>query len=369
MQARKTTVLQIVPHRPGSFDGVGDYALRLARALLRDHGLETVFVIAADSSDTKVEGFEVISGLCCDSDITSPQNFDRVILHYVNYGYQSRGVPFQLQKFVRRLRGNTRGRWVTMFHELYASGAPWKSAFWLRPFQVRIAGNFIGLSDSCFVSNSVIKSAIENYAPDKRVHLVPVMSNFGEPGLVDFENRSSRTWAICGGSALIARSLRSFAGAWRKIPKIYFPERLAVIGGHPNKDVHDLLAGIRGTMSGITVNYHPEVEAENASALLAQCSFGWIDYFGNQRPWPGMILKSGSFAAFCAHGVIPVSAYKETAPSVGGDRFPELYFVTSQGACFPEAEHLPVIRRRIYDWYHKHASATHAAAAYAEALA
>jgi hypothetical protein len=369
MRANRTTVLQIVPHRPGSFDGVGDYALHLAGALLRNHGLETVFAVAADSSDTNVEGFTVMSGLRFDSYLASQQRWDRVILHYVNYGYQSRGVPFQLQKFARRLRGDVRGRWVTTLHELYASGPPWKSAFWLRPFQVRIARNIIDLSDSCFVSNTVIKSAIENYAPNKTVHLVPIMSNFGEPELIDFENRSPRTWAICGGSALIARSLRSFAGVWRKIPKTYFPERLAVIGGHPGKDIHDLLEHIRRTISGIVVDYHPEVAAESASAILAQCSFGWIDYFGDQKPWPGMILKSSSFGAFCAHGVIPVSAYEETAPLIGGDKFPGLYFVTPQEACFPEVEQMPVIRRRIYDWYHKHASSTHAAAAYAEALA
>jgi hypothetical protein len=369
MQARRTTVLQIVPHRPGSFDGVGDYALRLARTLLRDHGLETVFVVATDSSNANVEDFAVMSGLRFDSNITSQQSLDHVILHYVNYGYQARGVPFQLQKFSRRLRGHVRGRWITMFHELYASGAPWKSAFWLRPFQVGIARNIIDLSDSCFVSNSVIKSAIENYAPDKDVRLVPVMSNFGEPEQVDFENRSPRNWAICGGSALIARSLRSFEAVGRKIPETYFPERLAVIGGHPNKEIHDLLKRIRGSMSGMAVDYHPEIAAEHASAILDRCSFGWIDYFGDQKPWPGMILKSGSFAAFCAHGVIPVSAYEETAPSVSGDKFPGLYFVTPQEACFPEVKQMAVIQRRIYDWYHKHASATHAAAAYAEALA
>ncbi|HSV64104.1 MAG TPA: hypothetical protein VLH83_12230, partial [Chthoniobacterales bacterium] len=148
------TVLQIVPQLPGSFDGVGDYALNLARALSADHGIITTFLVAAKTSATSKEGYAVISGLDCDASAELARTHDHVILHYVNYGYQSRGVPFLLRNFVKQLRHQLRGRWITMFHELYASGPPWKSAFWLRPFQVRIAHEMIDASSSCVVSNA-----------------------------------------------------------------------------------------------------------------------------------------------------------------------------------------------------------------------
>ena len=86
------------------------------------------------------------------------QRCHHVILHYVNYGYQARGVPFYLRRFARQLRGQLRGRWLTTFHEIYASGPPWKSEFWLRPFQVKIARDLIDLSDACFVSNVTIET-------------------------------------------------------------------------------------------------------------------------------------------------------------------------------------------------------------------
>ena len=46
MSLAPNTVLQVVPHLPGTFDGVGDYALNLARALSADHGITTTFLVA-----------------------------------------------------------------------------------------------------------------------------------------------------------------------------------------------------------------------------------------------------------------------------------------------------------------------------------
>src|SRR5438874_13373770 len=145
----RDTVLKIVPHSPGSFDGVGDYALNLARALSFEHGIITTFLVAGKTSTASKDGYAVISGLNPATSAELASAHEHVILHYVNYGYQARGVPFLLRSFVKKLRRNLRGRWITVFHELYASGPPWKSAFWLRPFQVRIARDMIDASSSC----------------------------------------------------------------------------------------------------------------------------------------------------------------------------------------------------------------------------
>src|SRR5205085_4499511 len=179
--ATRDTVLQIDPYLPGTFDGVGDYALNLARALSADHGITTTFLVAAKTSATCKNGFTLVSELDPAAASELARQHEHVILHYVNYGYQARGVPFRLRNFVKQLRLGLRGRWVTTFHELYASGPPWKSALWLRPFQVRIARDMIDASSSCVVSNAPIEEAIRAYDPRKKILTVPVMSNFGEP--------------------------------------------------------------------------------------------------------------------------------------------------------------------------------------------
>src|SRR3954465_14260770 len=109
------TVLQIVPHLPGTFDGVGDYALNLAKALSADHGIRTTFLVAGRTSATSKGDYAVISGLDANRTADLAEEHEHVILHYANYGYQPRGVPFRLRDFAKELRPRLRGRWITTF--------------------------------------------------------------------------------------------------------------------------------------------------------------------------------------------------------------------------------------------------------------
>jgi hypothetical protein len=363
----RDTVLQIVPRLPGTLDGVGDYALNLAKALTADHGITTTFLVAAKTPVTSREGYEVISEWSRNSSAGLAEKYAHVILHYVNYGYQSRGVPFGLRAFARQLRSRLRGRWVTTFHELYASGPPWKSAFWLRPFQVRIARDLVDVSTSCVVSNVLIEKAIHAYDAGKKVYLRPVMSNFGEPPLESFY-ASPKRWTICGGTALVARSLRSFEQIQPSIPEAFTPQHLDVIGGRNDSSIATSLERLGRSRLGVSYHYHPEVTPQLASELLRQSSFSWLDYFGAGRMWPGMVLKSGVFAALCAHGVVPILSHCEEPISLNGDPLPGVYCMTSGATNFPEPEKLRETQRAIYAWYHAHADSRQAGRVYAEAL-
>lgn len=362
------TVLQIVPHLPGTLDGVGDYALNLAKALSADHGITTTFLVAGKTSIESCEGYAVVSGLSGDLATQLAQKHEHVILHYVNYGYQSRGVPFSLRSFVQQLRPQLRGRWVTAFHELYASGPPWKSEFWLRPFQVKIARDVIDLSDGCFVSNEIIEREIHRHDPRKQVRLVPVMSNFNEPVLTDFAIASPKRWVICGGTTLLTRSLLSFKQIQPVIPAHFFPTHLDVIGGRDTKSTREIVERLAREIPGLACHYHPEVSAEEASRLLAQASFSWLDYFGKAEMSPGMVLKSGVFAACNAHGVVTIFSHREEVLALGQDRFPGPWFLAPQGARFPDPAKLSEVREKIYSWYWAHASSPRLAQLYADAL-
>jgi hypothetical protein len=369
MPIRNSKVLQIVPQLPGTLDGVGDYALNLAKALLAEHAVTTVFAVAQETTVASKDGFQVISGLNQCAVDSMARECDHVILHYVNYGYQARGIPFHLRRFARQLREKLRGRWLTTFHELYASGPPWKSAFCLRPLQVKIARDVINISDACFVSNRTIENEIHAYDSAKKIYLAPVISNFGEPELTDFTASSSKQWAICGGTALVARSLFSFQQIQHAIPAAFVPEQLQVIGGRDERATRALIESLNGGTRGLSCNYHPEVSAECASELLRHCSFAWLDYFGTGKMWPEMILKSGAFAACCAHGVVPVLSHQEDTFAVDGDPFPGPYFITPGAVNFPPLDSLRATREKIYAWYQAHASSPRLARIYAEALA
>jgi hypothetical protein len=362
-------ILQIVPQLPGTLDGVSDYALNLARALSARHGLKTVFAVARATSVETKDGFRVVSGLSQGGAADAlARECTHVILHYVNYGYQARGVPFALLRFARELRGQLRGRWVTTFHEIYAWGPPWKSEFWLRPFQVKIARELIALSDVCFVSNAAVEKEIHLHNPGKQVRLAPVMSNFGEPELTDFNLASPRRWTICGGTASIARSLLSFERMHGLIPAPFSPNHLDVIGGRDTGSIRALIERLTGGAPGLSCHYHPDVAVQEASALLAQCSFAWLDYFGKGKMWPGMVLKSGVFAACGAHGVVPILSHQEAPFAVEEDPFPGPWFMTPPALHFPAPDRLREVREEIYSWYWKHAASPCLARSYADAI-
>src|SRR2546430_1297183 len=129
-------VLQIVPRVSDNPDGVTDYALNLARNLSSEYRLTTVFAAAERSRISEKEGFKITPMGEGGAPRERPA---RVILHYVNYGYQKRGLPFSSLPVWRALRQSCRGRFLVIFHELFASGPPWKSEFWVHPLQKKIA--------------------------------------------------------------------------------------------------------------------------------------------------------------------------------------------------------------------------------------
>ncbi len=360
-------ILQIVPRPPGSHDGIGDYALTLAKQLMRHHTRKTVFAVAERSALSEVDGFEILSPLdSISGEHLRDRGIEAMILHYVNYGYQQRGVPLSLPAALRKLRRACGGPFVTVFHELYASGPPWGSAFWLRPMQIRIARQIAEISASCFVSSETTRDQLRGIAPSARIAVHPVISNFGEPDLSPSQiaDRDQHCWAICGGTHLVERSLLSFLRRVPSIPARFLPHDLFVIGGRENPIIRTTLDKI----TKIKCHYSPQVEVSFASGILSFCAFGWIDYFDRAGLPTTAILKSTAFAACCAHGVIPVFPEAGSGIALDGDRLPGPYYVAQDRAELPAESEREKTGHEIYSWYQRHAASERLAAAIAAAV-
>jgi hypothetical protein len=346
-----STLLQIVPKIPGGIDGVGDYALTIAKKLGDQFACGSVFATFETSSPKTVAGFDILP---LDRSLEySAQSFDNLLLHYVNYGFQKRGVPFRLLSILRALRKLHRGRLVTIFHELYASGSPWQSSFWLRPLQIHLAKRVARLSDACIVSSDNFLREVTRLVPGALVELHPVPSGLGEPSLSrdQIANRNPHHWAIVGGTVLVGRSLRSLRRLFSRIPDSVTLQKLFVLGGNENPAAYSLIAEL-----GIESIYRPRIAAYEASDILRTCSFAWFDYFHRPDVETSVILKSSAFAAACAHGVIPVFPHRGSMVSIDGDRLAGPFFVESQGCEVPDAAGRAKIAAEIYDWYQRHAS-------------
>jgi hypothetical protein len=357
-------VLQIVPRVSDNPDGVADYALNLARNLLNEYRLTTVFAAAERSRITEKEGFKIAS--MAEGGVPRERPAC-VILHYVNYGYQKRGLPFSSLPVWRALRQSCRGRFLVIFHELFASGPPWKSEFWLQPLQKKIARDVARLADGMLVSSESMQQMLEQLAPGLDVVVHPVPSAFGEPTLDGAQlcERDNHRWLICGGTQVIERSLRSFVRITGKIPANISPRKLVVLGGMENQGVREILMN----MTDIKCEYYPAVSSDVASPILSSCAFGWLDYFSAGRVNSDLLLKSSSFANMCAHGVVCVTPDASAAISLEGDALPGPFLITLADANVPSESQRPEIARRIYGWYHRHASVATLSRLVAEQLA
>src|SRR4028118_469245 len=97
-------IISIVPRLPPAVDGLGDYALHLARQLRQDFGLVTDFIVADPNwtEGASVDGF-IVKLMAARSIAallnvlpTEMQSSTTVLLHYVGYGYAKRGCPVWL---------------------------------------------------------------------------------------------------------------------------------------------------------------------------------------------------------------------------------------------------------------------------------
>src|SRR5262249_50864783 len=169
--------------------------LALARALRAYRGANSVFLSATPSTDaTRVEDdWKTVcvpkreAQILADTvQLLSDETNARVlVLHFSGYGYQKRGVPIWLVQGLRLWNQRAhRVPLLTIFHELYATGRPWQSAFWLSPLQKQIARSILNLSSAAITTTDLHRKRLSEWRDGDatKITALPVFSNVGEPG-------------------------------------------------------------------------------------------------------------------------------------------------------------------------------------------
>jgi len=271
-------VVQIVPAVPPAIGGVTGYAEALAGALAGRAGIESRFVSPrAGGLDRELAGAGTL------------------LLHYANYGYERRGCPAELVAGLEAWRaGGESRRLVSVFHEVYASGPPWRSSFWLSPRQRRLASRLAALSDALLTTLGLYAGLLEQLAPGVRVTVAPVFSTVGEPAVDEMGPRPP-VMAVFGGAG--AR-VRAYGEA--------LPELAAACRALGIEEILDLGpdAGAPALVAGLPVRRTGTLPAAEVSRHLLAARAGFLAY-----P-PGFLAKSTIFAAYCAHGLAPVCVWK-----------------------------------------------------------
>lgn len=349
-------VTQIVPDMGTAPGGVRDYALLLAGELLRSHGIQSSFIATSDSGHAdcrdlsgwkmqnialRVPGELTLSVERLSAGQTSPN----LILHYSNYGYQSRGVPFRLLRGLKELKVSLpSSKLVTIFHEIYAMGWPWQSSFWLSPIQRAMAKQVCGLSDGVITSLPRYGRILEGWRfPSEKLKVCAVLSTVGEiENPVPLAER--RRQLVVFGSSGLRRRLYLEAS----VDLLNWMERLDIVEivdiGAASGVAAEIVKGMRVRETGV-------IPASEVSGILAESYAGAIAY-----P-PGFLGKSTVFAAYCAHGVLPLvfSKKSEGREEVESGKHYILSGDPVVGA--KESYFYGEIARLSYSWYQGHSLA------------
>jgi hypothetical protein len=345
-------MIQVVPRRSAEPNGVADCALALARALLAYSGANSVFLSGTPAAEAMPveDDWKTVCVPKRDAQIladtvqllSAETNARAVVLHFSGYGYQKRGVPVWLvqglQNWSRRA-GHV--PLLTIFHELYATGRPWQSSFWVSPLQKHIARSILNLSSAAVTPTNLYRKLLSEWRGSNAIKItsMPVFSNVGEPG--------------CG-SAPCARTAAAvvfgLAGVEDYVFGVYRSEVeriIAALGIEKIFDVGPRFSAMPGTLAGVPVISKGVLPQGAVSELLQRARFGFVAY-----PLD-FIAKSGVFAAYAAHGVVPIVLSDKQGTFDGLQ--PARHFLdglrlgTAGGG-----EALASIQRELFTWYTSH---------------
>jgi hypothetical protein len=219
-----------------------------------------------------------------------PGPSDVVYLQYSGYGYAKRGAPLWLVTALKSRRGKVRKIGV-YFHELFATGQPWRSSFWLSPLQRHICRTLANLSDFWITNRQASALWLKERTAQRPHAVLPVFSCVGEAG-GSSEPRKPRI-AIFGGPGLRQATYRAVG------------ERLFTWAERTSVEVHDIGPLLQDSYVRASLRLHGVIEHGYLGELavrdlLRTAMFGLLAY-------PvGYAAKSSVLAAYCAHGMCPV---------------------------------------------------------------
>jgi hypothetical protein len=349
-------VISIVPRLPPAIDGLSDYALSLARRLYVDFNIKSHFIVGDPtwSKQNDVEGFSTSclknrSTSALLSSLNVSGHAPIVLLHYVGYGYAKRGAPVWLVDGLEKWRtGNEEARLLTMFHEVYASGPFWTSAFWMSSLQRHLAARLSRLSDMCLTSRqgySEILIALSRNKHDS-IATLPVFSNIGEPVQTPppLKDRRRRL-VIFGGRSNRLRVYENSLAILEKVCRALAIEEIFDVGPPTGLELSQI--------NSVPVVKMGERPAAEISVLLLDAIAGFFHYH------TAYLAKSTIFAAYSAHKLIPVSASCETMSQVDGLDAGTHYWTANSHEKTLSLTDGQEIADNAYAWYQTHKLSAH----------
>lgn len=333
-------VLQLSPRLPPAIDGIGDYAIALARGL-QQHDIHTHFMTLKQGNESA--GHFPISDLPTHSPQAFvdaiPAQIQAVLLHYSDYPYDPKfGAPFWLVNALTAMQQQRSLPLLIVFHE-FPSFYLLKKTFYRFPWQQQVAWKLASLANGIVTNNAVTKTILAKRLQQPLINL-PVFSNIGElPKPMPLTQRQKR--------------LIVFGTAGRRA-RIYQRSRAMLIhschllGIEEICDIGPPLALQQPDIGGIPLIQTGEQPAEAISQLLSDSLAGIVYSTDNKR-----LAKSGVFATYCAHGLVPIVT-QEQSPIMDGLQGQTHFLFAGLQAQSLSMERLQAIAQEAHQWYNQH---------------
>jgi hypothetical protein len=344
-------IIQIVPNLPPATGGLSDSSLLVAKELRDSHQIHSRFVVGdpAWHGSREIEGFfaeptpdRTPGGLLK----TLGDASQTVLLHYVGYGYATRGCPFWLIDGLTQWR-KKRDKWlVTIFHELWAFGPPWRSSFWTHPCQKSLTKRLANATDRCQTSMNMCRKILESIAPRHlgRIPALPVFSTVGEGDTWRHLDERKRQMVVFGGPSLRTKTYSQHSKQLVDACSALQIECILDIGPP---------IGIKPDLP-LPVIVMGKQSAKEICRLLSESMAGFVSYSD------AYLAKSSIFAAYCAHGLLPIVA-RQNRSGLDGIRVGSEYLTALTLSDYIGATEMQAIADRARAWYEKHSLAKTAA--------
>lgn len=338
-------IVQIVPRLPPYPDGVGDYSLRLAGKLRDEHSISTHFFVFQQgiTIEPLINGFSttVLPAHSPETFLSLlPDDIEGIILHYSNYPYL-RGkfdAPFWLVKALQLSMKQRQIKLVVMFHELPM--LKWKRINLLNPIQSLVSRRLAKIASTVLTDSARFQAILSQWLK-RTVTCIPDFSTIGEPKTVlPLAERNQRV-IVFGGSdrhRVYKNSLKELL----QYCQILGIEEIYDIGQPLDLKTQYTF----GKVHLIEMGFQP---AEVVSQLMLTSLAGCLDY----TRFPGNLGKSSVFAAFCAHGLVPLCTQYNPSEA-DGIEVKKNYLVLDDYLKQLKFEELQTVSDNAHQWYQSH---------------
>jgi hypothetical protein len=232
-----------------------------------------------------------------------------------------------------------------LFHELYATGPPWTSSFWLSPLQKNLTTRLARVSDQLMTSLERYARIVQKMSGTSKVTFLPVFSSIGEPQSTLPLNERRRRLMVFGTRGRRIEVYKRSAADLNRICSKLDIEEIVDIGRSADFDIPSII--------DVPVLRWGELQGSEVSEVLLDSVAGIIDYPAS------MLGKSTIFAAYCAHRMIPIVArFGDSSPADGLEANKHYWLTSIGGQVSMDSGQL--MADRAFDWYQTHNLFVHA---------